>query len=210
MAKLMKCRTCDKEIAKSAKVCPHCGEKKPTKKKTNIKMVLLGIIFIGVLMALFGPTQEEMKAQQKAERKIKIEQKKEKIAQLLAEVKKIPSDNYEENYFGYKKLVDLEPSNKNYVKKLAHYKAGYDLMENICSTCRIEARKRNKASLNNPQTYKTVTYLDKWDKGTYYYQEEFIGKNAFGVEFKLVSKFKCTINKDKTINITKIFLRKAM
>ena len=206
MAKLVKCRTCDKEIAKSAKTCPHCGEKKPTKKKTNIKMVLLGILVVGVLFAFFGPTDEQIET----EKKLKIEQKKEKIAQLLAEVKKIPADNYEENYFGYKKLVDLEPTNKDYVKKLKHYKAKYDFIESMCSTCRIEARKRNKASLNNPQTYKTVTYIDKWDNGTYYYQEEFIGKNAFGVESKLISKFKCTINKDKSINISKIFLRKAM
>ena len=30
MAKLVACKTCKKEVAKNAKVCPHCGQKNPT------------------------------------------------------------------------------------------------------------------------------------------------------------------------------------
>lgn len=206
MAKLLNCRTCEKEVAKGAKICPHCGEKNPTKKKTDIKTMLVGITIVVILMAIFGPTEEE-KAEAK---KVELAKKKEEIKKLEAEVKKIPADQYEKNYFAYSKLVDLDPTNQKYVKKLAHYKVGYDLAESISSTCRIEARARNKASLNNPQTYDTVTYLDEWSNGIYYYQEEFLGKNSFGVESKLISKFKCSINKDKTISISRIFMRKAI
>ncbi|KPA14504.1 hypothetical protein MHK_005291 [Candidatus Magnetomorum sp. HK-1] len=206
MAKLVECKTCKNLVAKRAKFCPHCGEKKPTKKKTDIKTVFAAIILMIFLAAIFGPTEEEIKARKQLE----FEKKKEKIAQLDAEVKKIPADQYQENYFAYSKLVDLDPDNEKYQKKLKHYKIKYEIAKNIARTCRIESRKKNKASLNFPQTYDTISYIDKWEKGAYYYQEEFIGKNAFGVESKLVSMFKCNINKDKSISINKVFMKKAI
>ena len=199
MAKLLNCRTCEKEVAKGAKVCPHCGEKNPTKKKMSFKELLIAIVVIVIVGSVLSPTKEEKAASNKKE-----------IAKLEAELKKIPAIQYQENYFAYSKLVDLDPTNLKYKKKLAHYKVGYDLQQSISSTCMRESRARNKASLNNPQTYDTVTFVDKWDKGVYYYQEEFLGKNSFGVESKLISKFKCTINKDKTINVDRIFMRKAI
>ena len=42
MEKMVKCKACEKEIAKSAKVCPHCG-KKIKKKGWMIAVVLIGI-----------------------------------------------------------------------------------------------------------------------------------------------------------------------
>jgi len=199
MAKLLNCRTCEKEVAKGAKVCPHCGEKNPTKKNMSMKELLVAIAVGIIIIVVVSPTKEERMAQTK-----------EDITKLEAKLKKIPASKYEENYFAYLKLVDLDPTNIKYKKKLTHYKVGYDLQQSISSTCRIEARARNKASLNNPQTYDTVTYLDEWNNGIYYYQEEFLGKNSFGVESKLISKFKCSINKDKSISISKIFMRKAI
>jgi len=206
MAKLVECKTCNNLVSKRAKVCPHCGEKKPTKKKTDIKTILGAILFIAFLMAVFGPTEEEIKAN----KQIELKKKKEKIVQLDAEVKKIPADQYEENYFAYLKLVDLDPDNEKYQKKFNHYKKKYEIANSIAKTCRIESRKRNKASLNFPQTYDIVSYIDKWENGEYYYQEEFMGKNAFGVESKLVSMFKCSISNGNSIIINKIFMRKSL
>ena len=60
MSKVKECPACGKEVAKSAKVCPHCGKKL----KTGLFVkLLLGLIVLGVLGAIFGPTTEE-KAQQ--------------------------------------------------------------------------------------------------------------------------------------------------
>lgn len=42
MAKLVKCKTCGKEIAKSAKTCPYCGAKRK------------GHPVLGVFLAIFG------------------------------------------------------------------------------------------------------------------------------------------------------------
>ena len=44
MAKMIKCKTCGEEIAKSAKVCPHCGAK--NKKPLAVLRVILGILLI--------------------------------------------------------------------------------------------------------------------------------------------------------------------
>ena len=51
MAKMIKCKTCGADIAKSAKICPHCG----AKKKPGVFRVLMGtfLIFIG-LCAIVG------------------------------------------------------------------------------------------------------------------------------------------------------------
>ena len=46
MSKLIKCKSCDKEVASSAKVCPHCG-----KKLKMGKMLKLGIIIIVIIIA---------------------------------------------------------------------------------------------------------------------------------------------------------------
>lgn len=48
MAKLVPCKTCGVQIAKSAKVCPNCGAKQ---KKKNI---VLGVIGILVAVAIIG------------------------------------------------------------------------------------------------------------------------------------------------------------
>ena len=46
---LSQCKSCGKEIAKTAKTCPHCGAK--NKKKHP---VLLGIVIFAALMIIFG------------------------------------------------------------------------------------------------------------------------------------------------------------
>ena len=60
MSKVKECPACGKEVATSAKVCPHCGKK--LKSGLFVKF-LLGLVVIGILSAIFGPSSEE-KAQQ--------------------------------------------------------------------------------------------------------------------------------------------------
>ncbi len=50
MAKLEECKTCGKEVAKNAKVCPHCGQKNPTVKTRD---VILGFVVISIVIAIF-------------------------------------------------------------------------------------------------------------------------------------------------------------
>ena len=50
MAKLVKCKTCGAEIAKSAKICPKCG----ARKKPGAGRIILGtiILFIGLFLII--------------------------------------------------------------------------------------------------------------------------------------------------------------
>lgn len=54
-SKLAKCRTCDREVAVKAKTCPHCGERKPTKKKGRLgKIILIGFGCLFVMQMIVG------------------------------------------------------------------------------------------------------------------------------------------------------------
>ena len=60
MTKLIICKTCQKEVASSTKVCPGCGA------KLKMGLMVKGIIVIAiiiVLAAIFGPSKEEQNKQ---------------------------------------------------------------------------------------------------------------------------------------------------
>lgn len=46
---LVKCRTCKKDVAKDAKVCPHCGQHDPHQMKVNTLAGCL-LIVVGFLV----------------------------------------------------------------------------------------------------------------------------------------------------------------
>lgn len=46
MAKIVKCKTCGAEIAKSAKVCPKCGAKQKKHIVLGVILVIFGIMLI--------------------------------------------------------------------------------------------------------------------------------------------------------------------
>lgn len=56
MAKMVKCKSCGQEIAKSAKTCPHCGAKQKKHIVLGVVLVLIGII---LLAAAFGGGGED-------------------------------------------------------------------------------------------------------------------------------------------------------
>ena len=43
MSKLIKCKTCEKEISRTAKSCPHCGELSTASKITKMGTGLMGL-----------------------------------------------------------------------------------------------------------------------------------------------------------------------
>ena len=56
MAKLVKCKSCGAEIAKIAKVCPHCGAKQKKPVVLGVVFVIIGIV---LLVAVFGEISDE-------------------------------------------------------------------------------------------------------------------------------------------------------
>lgn len=76
MNKLVPCKSCKKEIAKSAKTCPHCGIKDPGVTASDTAKGCLGIMGLGLIIAFFVNACEETKTpeQIKQEAVAKIEQ----------------------------------------------------------------------------------------------------------------------------------------
>ena len=60
MAKMKNCKSCNKEVASSAKVCPHCGQK--LKMGMMAKLGILVVILIGAAIAGM-PSDDEIKTQ---------------------------------------------------------------------------------------------------------------------------------------------------
>jgi RNA polymerase subunit RPABC4/transcription elongation factor Spt4 len=56
MSDLKKCKSCEKEVAKSAKVCPHCGKK--LKMGMFLKLII-GIVVIVVVVIVAQPSSED-------------------------------------------------------------------------------------------------------------------------------------------------------
>jgi len=81
MSKLMKCKSCDNEISKNAKVCPHCGE--PVPQKTSALTWLVLIFFIIAIFVNLIPDIKDTTPQTvtNKERTAELERvKEEKIA----------------------------------------------------------------------------------------------------------------------------------
>lgn len=55
MSKLIGCKSCEKEISKEAKVCPHCGAKQ---KMALWKKLIIGLFVLAFIGAVFGPDDD--------------------------------------------------------------------------------------------------------------------------------------------------------
>lgn len=60
MSSLVACKSCGKEVAKGAKVCPHCGKK--LKMGFFLKLII-GIVGLSVLGAILSPSDEDLLAE---------------------------------------------------------------------------------------------------------------------------------------------------
>ena len=56
-AKLVPCKSCGKEVAKGAKVCPHCGAKLKMGFMMKLGIVVVGLVVIGVIAR---PSKEDI------------------------------------------------------------------------------------------------------------------------------------------------------
>lgn len=58
--KLSKCKTCGKEVSKTAKTCPHCGEKKPASSKSHTGLsIFIGVLIISSILGEFHGSDTE-------------------------------------------------------------------------------------------------------------------------------------------------------
>jgi hypothetical protein len=57
MSNLVECKSCGKEVAKGAKVCPHCGKK--LKMGLFLKLVI-GIVGLSILGTILAPSSEDL------------------------------------------------------------------------------------------------------------------------------------------------------
>lgn len=64
---LVKCKTCQKEVSKSAKLCPNCGEKYPgiSSKESLKALAFIAIFFIIFLFVVIGGKDKEVKESHK-------------------------------------------------------------------------------------------------------------------------------------------------
>jgi len=192
---LVNCKECNKEVSKDAKVCPHCGVKKPYKAKRTWKEYAIALIIGLIVVGIFGESESD--------KAIKLEKE---IVQLEEEIKDIPFEKIEKNRNGYKKLSEYYPENKIYKEKYNFYENKYKFMAN----CQYMAHEKNKASLNHPSTYE-----ENWDnlntrwnnQSQYEFQSSFSGKNSFGVVDKFVARYVCEDNNGNT-NIKRLFIKK--
>lgn len=72
-----------------------------------------------------GILQEDIKMQElekvQEAKRLKEEERLKKIQEIEKNVKKIAHTKYYENYYGYKKLLKLDPENDTYKDKMEYY-----------------------------------------------------------------------------------------
>lgn len=159
------------------------------------KMKFIGFIFLVMVLALIvSPSQEEQKAQKKAE-----------IEKLKIDIKRVSILEVEKNLQAYKKLSEYYANNKIYQAKYEKY-LKMQQMENICFS---KIRDYDKNSLVNKQTYEPqeIERITKWiSQKQLITNSSFIGSNKLNIKFNYRSQYKCT-KTAQGLRIKKIFLK---
>ena len=143
-SKMVTCKTCGQEIAKSAKVCPNCGANQKGGKLKTILIVVVALIVIGAIAGGGKKTEKtnssnstdktEQVAEQKTEEKKTEEQKPEEKTEdattetqtttdetLIRDDFKQAMDSYEAFFDEYVETVRLYKENPTDAEILAQY-----------------------------------------------------------------------------------------
>jgi len=143
-----------------------------------------------------------------AKKELDIIERAKKTKKILAELKTIPSKEYEENQNLYQQLVAINPNIQAYKKKHIYYqskvseqrekeKRRKELIEPQFSAW--DGSHRNlteliKKAMNDPDSYEHVETV-YWDKGDYLIvMTKYRGKNAFGGKVLGMIKAKVALN----------------
>lgn len=82
MAKLVKCKSCGNDIAKSAKVCPHCGAK--NKRGCGCGVVIVAVFVIVAVAFIAGKGGEASNKAEEIRQQVQQRQAEEEKAKLAA------------------------------------------------------------------------------------------------------------------------------
>ena len=83
--KLCPCKVCGQQIAKNAKICPHCGGK--NKKKHPLFVIILAIVIIALIVSI--SERDEVPQQESYVPEVQIEPVVEEITEVEAEVEEV-------------------------------------------------------------------------------------------------------------------------
>lgn len=164
MGKLMKCKSCGNDVAKTAKVCPHCGAKNKSGGGCSALFVLVVIVLV-VIIAKAG-----------REASNKVDEAKEKAKQMQAEEEKQERA----------KIAAMTPEQRaEYLKKqkrqqLANQFA--DKFERKFDGSIKPVVEFVKENMNNPKSFEHVA--TKWvirsdAEGQYIVRMKYRGTNSF-------------------------------
>lgn len=146
---------------------------------------------------LVAGDEELNKMNAQAKKELAAIHKAEKTKQILAELKSVPTSEYEKNKNLYQQLVDLHPTNDGYKNKVSFYLNKIDVAAK--AKLAAEARKKQiesqfspwdgshrnlerliKKAMNDPDSYEHDE-TKYWDMGDHLVvQTTYRGKNAFG------------------------------
>lgn len=138
-SKMVTCKTCGQEIAKSAKVCPNCGANQKGGKLKTILIVVVALIVIGAIAGGGKKTEKTNssnstdKTEQVAEQKTEEQKPEEKTEDATTETQtttdetlirddfKQAMDSYEAFFDEYVETVRLYKENPTDAEILAQY-----------------------------------------------------------------------------------------
>jgi hypothetical protein len=122
---LKECPDCKHKVSKKAESCPNCGKPFIKQKKERrgcgciTSLIVLIVYFAGLfLLSVIVPNFLQHKKTEKAQTEF---DETKLIRQLEQEVKDIPISDIDKNLKIYRELVELDPHNPEYEKKIASY-----------------------------------------------------------------------------------------
>ena len=137
MSDLKKCKSCEKEVAKSAKVCPHCGKK--LKMGMFLKLII-GIVVIVVVVLVAQPSSED--AQKTLNNKLdeitnatpaNLDTKDlSEMFSMMGKSTKLQKDNKEEEIKG--KIIEWTVKVFNVTKREGYYRIQTSSTDNMPGT----------------------------------------------------------------------------
>lgn len=214
------CKECKESVSSKAKICPHCGIKKPYQKeqrswkevplwqKIFVFITVGPLVFIVVAMSLSQEQRlhkkvvalDDSEYQKKYEGYLAL-YKKDDSNQMYRDgaiefsrryLKALPVTEPERNLAVYRELVKLDSQN-DYSNKIERY----EFMVNTGAGCAAEAQMRSRDSLRNKSTYDNSllgSYGGWKDSDTYGYVHVFEAANSFGIVSKFTATYLCNVD----------------
>ena len=93
MSKLIKCKTCGDQIARTAKVCPHCGAKNTCRSTSQAVGCLIVLVFVFAGFGALSDKKDEVKNVKKTLSELTEQGVKPILSQLADQEKEVKKDS---------------------------------------------------------------------------------------------------------------------